>query len=263
MRLSRPFALFIAGWAASLPACGTADTVGDAPPVEPTCPALIEDHSVLVPDPPDGAAACAEGACNYQTQAGCADDEACRPQFNAKSPDVAPGCEAAGSGKAGDECAAQSDCARGLYCDPLGTCRKLCCGSDWSACDAGESCIRTLQVKAGGKVVSAGVDLCFPVGTCDLFDTDSCSDEPSRECKIVDPTGAVACAPRSTQDLGEPCAPPTVCKQGLTCAGGICTKLCSFTPCGTPACTPAEGTCTHYDRDPPGIGECISRSDPG
>jgi hypothetical protein len=213
------------------------------------------DSSLTVPDPPDGPAACASGDCNYQTQDGCADDEACRPRFNAKDPDVNPGCEPAGTRESGAECQAQADCARGLYCAE-GVCHKLCCGADWTGCDQGESCIRTLQVRAGGEVIDAGVDLCFPVGTCDIFDPKSCSDDPARECKIVDPTGAVACAPRSGADVGDECGPPTVCKQGLNCVGGYCVKLCKYEECGEPACAETDGTCTHFERDPPGVGEC-------
>jgi hypothetical protein len=251
-------------WPAGLPAiflatalaaaCGSGEQVGDSTTPEPTCPPLVEDMSLTVPDPPDGAAQCATGACNYQTQDGCPADQACRPQFNATDVEVKPGCEAAGTGEAGDDCTAQGDCARGSYCAE-GVCRKMCCGADWSACDEGESCIRSLQVKAGGEVIAADVDLCFPVGTCDPFDPDGC-DAANRECKIVDPTGAVACAPRSNADVGEACAPPTVCKQGLNCVGGYCVKLCRFSECGEPACAEAEGSCTHFERDPPGVGEC-------
>ena len=234
-------------------ACGGGEQVGD-PPTPEGCPRLAEDTTLTVPDPPDGAAECARGACNYQTQDGCAAGEACRPQFNAMDPDVSPGCEAAGDGAVGDECAAPSDCGRGLYCAE-GVCRKLCCGADWSACDDGESCIRTLQVRAGGEVIDAGVDLCFPVGTCDIFDPDGCED-PQRECKIVDATGAVACAPRSNADVGDACGPPTVCKQGLSCVGGYCVKLCAYVDCASPSCSEADGACTHFERDPPGVGEC-------
>lgn len=236
-------------------ACGTAESTTDAP--APTaCPALSLNTTLPVDAPPDGPAACAPGDCNYQTQVGCPDDQACRPQFNSVDPDVNPGCEAAGSTQSGEICAAQADCARGLYC-ALGTCHKLCCGADWTGCDAGQSCIRNLEVRAGGQVISAGVDLCFPVGTCDLFDANACADEPGRECKIVDPTGAVACAPRSTAQLGDACGPPTVCAQGLNCVGGYCVKLCRFSECGEPACTESEGTCVHYPRDPDGVGECV------
>lgn len=257
MRALPPLALLALAWAAGLPACGSAATVTDAPPPPPSCPELFEDLTTEVPAPPDGEAACAAGVCNYQTQVGCAADEACRPQFNATDPGVEPGCEAAGDGKAGDACAGQPDCARGFYCDPSGVCRKQCCGADWSACDEGESCIRSVAVKAGGKVTAAELDLCFPVGTCDLFDPESCADDPLRECKVVDPTGAVACAPRSNKDVGDPCGPPDVCKQGLACVGGFCTKLCAFEACAEPSCSEADGICTHYERDPPGVGECI------
>lgn len=235
-------------------ACGAGETVSTAPPA-PTCPTLVLDTALEVEAPADGAAACGAGDCNYQTQAGCPDDQACRPQFNATDAEVHAGCEAAGSAESGEACEAQSDCARGLYC-ALGTCHKLCCGHDWTACDAGESCMRSVEVRAGGEVISAGADLCFPVGTCDPLGGSGCEDEPERECKIVDPTGAVACAPRSNADLGDLCAPPTVCKQGLSCVGGYCTRLCRYAECGEPACGPNEGSCVHFQRDPDGLGEC-------
>lgn len=236
-------------------ACGSTGTVTTEAPPEPYCAPLVEDTLVPLEPPPDGAAACASGACNYQTQAGCSDDQACRPQFSATNSEVQPGCEAAGSSVTGDPCTAQGDCGRGLYCAE-GVCRKLCCGADFSACPAGESCIRSLQVRAGGEVVSAGADLCFPVGTCDPLDPDSCADEPGRECKIVDANGAVACAPRSSAGLGDACSPPSVCGQGLSCVGGYCTKLCAYAMCAEPSCSEAEGSCVHFARDPAGVGEC-------
>lgn len=235
-------------------ACGAGETVSTQTPI-PTCPPLVEDTRLQVEDPPDGASACGAGDCNYQTQAGCPDDQACRPQFNATEPEVHAGCEAAGSAESGDACAAQSDCARGLYC-ALGTCHKMCCNGDWSACDTGQSCIRSVDVLAGGEVIPADVDLCFPVGTCDPLDGSGCEDEPGRECKLVDPTGAVACAPLSDADVGDSCEPPTVCKQGLSCVGGYCTRLCRYAQCGQPACGEGEGTCVHFRRNPEGIGEC-------
>lgn len=234
-------------------ACGAAEQVSD-PTTTVSCPPLTTDRTLSVPPAPDGAAECASGSCNYQTQDGCDAEQACRPQFNAEDPVVSPGCEAAGAAEVGDDCEAQIDCARGLYCAE-GVCRRMCCGADWSACDEGESCIRTLQVLAGGEVLEAGVDLCFPVGTCDLFEPASCEDE-QRECKIVDPTGAIACAPRSNADVGDACSPPTVCKQGLNCVGGYCVKLCRFAECGEPSCAESEGACTHFERNPPGVGEC-------
>lgn len=237
-----------------LAACGSASTVDSSPPVA-TCPPLVEDTLLLQDEPPDGAAACAAGDCNYQTQDGCDPEQACRPQFNATEPEVHPGCEAAGDGKSGDTCQTQTDCARGFYC-AAGECHKLCCGGDWTGCPEGESCLRRLDVRAGGDVISAEAGLCFPTGTCDLFSGAGCEDDPTRECKIVDPTGAVACAPRSNAGLGDECAPPSVCKLGLNCVGGVCVKLCAFEQCGDPACAPEEGTCVHFFRDPDGVGEC-------
>jgi hypothetical protein len=239
-----------------LAACGSADTVTSEPPA-PECPLLEEDTLEPLEDPPDGPAACAAGDCNYQTQDGCPPAEACRPQFNATDPDVSPGCEPAGETPTGEACTASADCVRGAFC-AAGVCRKLCCGADWTGCDAGESCIRTLDVRAGGEVISAGADLCFPVGTCDPLDPTSCADEPGRECKIVDPTGAVACAPRSTAQLGDACAPPDVCAQGLACVGERCIKLCAYAQCAEPSCSAEEGTCVHFARDPEGLGECTA-----
>ncbi len=252
MRAFRP-ARLLALALATLFACGAAEQVG-GPTTPGTCPRLVTDTTLTVPRAPDGASECASGDCNYQTQDGCPDEQACRPQFTAEDPVVNPGCEPAGSVELGRACEAQADCGRGLYCAE-GVCRRMCCGADWSACGDGESCIRTLEVRAGGEVLEAGVDLCFPVGTCDLFDPASCADE-KRECKIVDPTGAIACAPRSNADVGDACAPPTVCKQGLNCVGGYCVKLCLFEECGEPACKQADGACTHFERDPAGVGEC-------
>jgi hypothetical protein len=251
-RLAGSFALCLVTWLTV--ACGAGDTATTDTPA-PSCPKLVVDELVPPEDPPDGAAACAMGDCNYQTQDGCADDQACRPQFNATDPEVHPGCEAAGSAASGEACKIQGDCARGLYCAE-GQCHKLCCGADWTGCDTGESCIRSLDVRAGGQVLSAEAGLCFPVGTCYPFDPNSCADDPSRECKIVDPIGQVACAPRSKAGLGDACAPPTVCEQGLSCVGGFCTKLCKFTECGEPACAEADGSCVHFVRDPEGVGEC-------
>jgi len=241
---------------AVLAACGSAESVTSDPPV-PECPLLEEDTIEPPAEAPDGPAACAKGECNYQTQDGCSEAEACRPQFNATDPEVVPGCEAAGNAQTGEPCEASTDCVRGAFC-AANICRKLCCGADWTGCDSGESCIRTLEVRAGGKVVSAGADLCFPVGTGDPLDPTSCADEPGRECKIVDPTGAVACAPRSSAQLGDSCAPPTVCAQGLSCVGSRCIKLCAYAQCAEPSCSAEEGTCVHFARDPEGVGECTA-----
>jgi hypothetical protein len=234
-------------------ACSAAESVDEGGDGD--CPRVLEDLRRPVEDPPDGAAACPEGSCNYQTQNGCDDDQGCRPQLTPAALAVEPACEAAGSAAAGEPCAEPSDCARGTYC-ANGVCRKLCCGADWSACDAGESCIRQLSLSVGGQSVEAGVDLCFPVGTCGLFDPESCAEEDGRECKIVDPTGAVACAPVSTKDVGDLCGSPEVCAQGLTCVGGFCIKLCAAEACGEPRCGRGEGTCVHFARNPPGVGEC-------
>jgi hypothetical protein len=63
-------------------ACGSGESTTNDPG-GPTCTQLVTDDSLALEAPPDGAAACGAGDCNYQTQAGCPDDQACRPQFNA------------------------------------------------------------------------------------------------------------------------------------------------------------------------------------
>jgi hypothetical protein len=240
-------------------ACGTASsTTTDTPPA--SCPELINDTLIPAATAPDGASACPTGACNYQTQEGCSDTQACRPSFNATDPGVNPGCDMAGSGKSGDDCTTQQQCARGYYCATSRDqkCHKLCCGHDWTACDAGESCIVDVNVDAGKKPTSAGVGLCFPVNDCDPLDPFHCADT-TRECKIVDPVGNVACESKSSAKAGAPCAPPTVCAGGLSCVGGVCIPLCRFTQCGDPACPDDATRCIHFARDPDGVGECTVR----
>jgi hypothetical protein len=248
-------------------ACGTSDSAsgswgaGGGPAY---CGKFDPNGKGGILPPPDGPSLCPAGPCNYQTQNGCSETEACRPHYTASSTTVTPRCEAIGDGRSGDACATNVDCDRGYLClDPNGsgaTCHKQCCGGDWTACDTGESCIRQSYVQLADELVYA-VDFCVPINTCDLFDPESCASEPGRECKIVDPTGAVACSPKSSAKLGDSCSPPAVCAQGLTCVGRagtgqFCRRLCRAEACGQPSCPAAEGTCVHFDRNPPGVGEC-------
>jgi hypothetical protein len=252
----------IFGWSAATVllavGCGTSATVSGGPSAAGdagcTDQHTVEDGGGVVESPDSGVSACPSGVCNYQAQTGCAADKACRPQFSASSPDVSPGCEAAGSGKSGASCTASSDCAIGFFCAE-GACRKQCCGSDWSACDAGESCIRQLQVKAGGKIIDSGMELCFPVNNCDPFGIEPCSD-PTLECKIVDPTGAVACLPKGSAGLGDACDTAHACVAGTYCVHDHCRALCNADVCGQPVCAAGQGTCIHFNRDPVGVGEC-------
>jgi hypothetical protein len=263
--------LFALSLAAVANACGTADSTADygggGSGGEACGEVVLEGKGGILP-PPNGPAACPAGDCNYQSQEGCAADQGCRPYDANRTKPVTPRCEAVGSGRSGDTCAASTDCARGYLCvDVSGggkVCRKQCCGGDWSACDPGESCILHYGLQyADGHVESAG-DLCMPVNNCDPLDAASCANDPKRECKIVDPTGAVACLPKSEAQLGDSCAPPSVCAQGLVCVGKtaatqFCRRLCRAEECGEPACPESEGTCVHFDRDPPGVGECTPR----
>jgi hypothetical protein len=201
--------------------------------------------------PPDGVAACPKGACNYQSGAGCGDAGSCVP-LPGPGGSVAPACYAAGSTAAGAACTQWSDCAPGHLCDPTGHCRKLCCGGDWTGCSGGEHCLRGVELASDGGAVQTGAMLCYPAGGCDPLAPTSCA-EPGTTCQIADPTGASACLPEGTGGAGEACP----CKGGFLCVASACRRLCKAVEGGgEPFCPPGEGTCTHYTRDPAGVGEC-------
>ena len=99
--------------------------------------------------------------------------------------------------------------------------------------------------------------LCYPVNDCDALDPGGCPKQ-GETCQIVDATGATACFPEGSGGVGEPCP----CKGGFTCVvtkdkGTICRRLCkAVVGGGEPYCPSEEGICTHFTRDPPGVGEC-------
>jgi hypothetical protein len=220
-------------------------------------PIVILDGGGAPAKPPDGASKCPAGPCNYQTGAGCSGaTPTCMPASDGNG-GITPACAAAGAGKSGAACAQPSDCAAGYFCAEK-TCHKLCCGGDWSACpSADEHCITAISFSDGnGGTRTTGAMLCYPVNTCDALAPGSCS-APGTTCQIVDPTGATACYQEGSGGVGEPCP----CKGGFTCvigaAGGICRRLCKAVEGGgEPSCKDGEGICTHYTRDPSGVGEC-------
>jgi hypothetical protein len=247
-------------------ACGEAETASTTDPDE-DCPRVVLDGGDTIPEPPDGASLCPEGnSCNYQSQEGCAANMSCYPVIMQGMTDIVSACRPAGTGVSGDACDSPTDCARGHVC-PDGQCRKLCCGADWSddACDPGEGCYRELfyTVDEGDPNTdeddvneSTGAFLCYPTG-CDVFRTDECA--TGRDCKIIFPNGTTACVPPTPGDEGERCTPPIVCGPRLSCVGPPgeerCRRLCRAEECGEPACEPGD-TCVHFNRDPPGVGEC-------
>jgi hypothetical protein len=166
-----------------------------------------------------------------------------------------PQCVAAGSGMSSASCASSGDCAPGYLCDASGSCRKLCCGGDWSACtSASEHCFVGLSIAESKD--SAPIDtnamLCAAVNTCDALVPQSC-EKPGTTCQIVDPTGATACLPEGSGDVGQACP----CKGGSVCVDGVCRRLCkAVAGGGDPACAPGEGNCVHNSRDPMNVGEC-------
>lgn len=258
--LARPVALLFALASSSLPfslglGCGTTTSVSGPASLDGGCTDrhVVLDGGGAVEPMEAGAPFCPSGVCNYQAQTGCSDGEACRPQFTATSPDVNPGCEAAGAGKAAAACSSGSDCAAGYFC-AANVCRRQCCHEDSSACEPGESCFRQLQVRAGGVVTDSGMELCFPLDHCDPVDPNSCA--AGLSCAIVDPSGGVACLPTTNAQPGDACGSTSSCAAGSLCVNGQCRMLCSAETCGEPACAAGQGTCIHYNRDPAGVGEC-------
>lgn len=250
--------LLIGCWTIS---CGAADYTGGDKEPEQECADIVLNGGGGIDAPPDGAALCPEGMCNYQTSDGCSAAAGCLPGINADD-SVSPTCVAAGGGLAGDSCspwANPSDCAPGYFCAD-GACRQLCCGTDWSACVGETSCFRPLLIRLGSSDdpvdVPVNVGLCFPTGTCHVLESDSCDEEPGKTCKIVDPTGAQACVPSGPGGVGDICEVADYCGPGLSCVGHICRRLCRAEACGEPACPPDVGACVHFDRDPEGVGEC-------
>lgn len=232
-------------------------------------PNVILDGGGEIPDAPPGATLCQKGDCNYQTQ-DCPSGGSCIPTDTPPaSGDWPPKCMSAGSKAVGQSCSTWNDCALGAFCVGIGgaadggvvpgTCRKLCCGGDWSACPEDQSCIQQVYlVRPGGSdPVYANADVCVPVNDCDVLDPKACADQPGRSCQIVDPTGNVACMPAGTGGPGDACDTKAPCKAGFACVGKECRRLCkAVAGGGEPYCPTSEGTCVHYLRDPEGVGEC-------
>lgn len=213
-------------------------------------PEVILDGGGTLPTPPDGASLCPQGACNYQTNAGCDATQTCAPTSGGAG--VVPACIPAGAGATGAACAKLDECAPGHLCAG-GACRKLCCGGDWTGCPSGESCIQGLSVSDGnGGSIKTGAMLCLPVNTCDALDPyTGCA--PGDACQIADPTGATACFEEGSGGQGAPCP----CKGGFLCVEGACRRLCKAVEGGgEPSCQEGEGICVHFQRDPQGVGEC-------
>lgn len=215
---------------------------------------VILDGGGGVPSPPDGKSKCPMGACNYQTNDGCGGGDTCFP--SAADAGIAPSCLPAGSKMDGAACSPMNDtdCAPGYVCAG-GACHKLCCGGDWSACpNANEHCI--VELLLGSAMTDTGAMLCFPVNNCDPLNPSMCPNM-GETCKIVDPSGAVACGAEGTVDVGAACSPSAQCKGGAVCVSKTCRRLCKAVEGGgDPSCQSGEGNCVHFDRDPDGVGEC-------
>jgi hypothetical protein len=243
-------------------ACSTSsnstDTGGDAGPVNTF---VYLDAGPATPVSPDGRLICPIGACNYQTQVGCDAGQMCHPQLVAPNA-VSAECQPAGTKAAGESCI-WLECQAGLFCAPDGYCRHLCCGGDWSVCASKESCTESIRLQAAdaGSSVSASVSVCEPVDSCDVLDPNSCP--TNKSCYIVDSRAGVKCLPTGTALFAQGCSSTNLCAAGFTCVSsangqsGNCRRLCrAVTGGGVPACPASEGYCSHFVRDPAGVGEC-------
>ncbi len=240
---------------------GAAGTAGN--------PNVILDGGGTIPDAPVGSDFCQKGECNYQKQ-DCTNAQTCLPTDTPPaSGDWPPKCMAAGTKAMGESCSAWNDCVAGAFCVGIGaaadggivpgTCRKLCCGGDWTACGSGQSCIQQVYLvrPGGGDPQYAKADVCAPVNDCDVFDANACKDQPGRSCQLADPIGNVACLPIGSGGPGAACGANKACKAGFTCVADECRRLCkAVAGGGEPYCPASEGTCVHYKRDPEGVGEC-------
>lgn len=215
----------------------------------PAQPTTLLDGGGGIEMPPDGAALCPAGACNYQSGEGCASGQACRPVLT--NGQAQPGCVPAGSAEEGESCSEDNDCIARHLC-AAGTCRRACCGDDWNACPEGRSCFVNRSFLIGGEPISTGVRVCAPVNECDPLDpVQTCTD--GEECLVVDSRGSSACLPPGAGRAAEPCP----CAGGFVCIAGSCRRLCrAVEGGGSPFCPPTEGICIHFDRNAEGVGEC-------
>jgi len=241
---------------------GTSDTQNLLPAdAGPDAVVVILDGGGSPAVPPDGAAACPAGACNYQTGVGCSGAAAsCIPELQGTT--AIPVCSPAGTVAAGVACSQATDCVAGYLCAG-GTCHKLCCGGDWTGCDSPtEHCIEGLSYAGATGTIKTGAMLCYPVDTCAALTPSSCPSPTT--CQIADATGATACLPDGTGEAGGACP----CKGGFTCVSSatqapVCVRLCGAVAGGAaPYCQADEGYCTHYPRDPVGVGECLPPATP-
>jgi hypothetical protein len=257
--VSRVGTLLVVLGFAWLSGCGSADSADTGKPGT-VCGRVVLDGGGGIEMPDDGseAAECEPMECNLQSQTGCSATESCLPTVTNGA--VTTRCFDAGSRQRGETCTGANECARGQAC-AAGNCRKLCCAGDWTACDEGESCYRQFEYLIDGEATPTGAWVCYPVGTCSVLDPNAC-DELGQDCKMVDSRGSEACVPKTPGKLGEACGAATgrLCGRGLACVGDPgkekCIRLCRAEECGEPACPAAEGVCVHFDRDPPGVGEC-------
>ncbi len=192
-------------------------------------------------------AMCPAGACNLETNAGCAAGEGCYWDG------TMPVCVAAGSAGTGAACSAPNDCQEGHVCQN-DVCVLVCCGGSDLNCNtaAGETCLNF----AGEGGVSLGFGACITPSGCSLL-TQDCT-RMGTGCYPIGGDGSTDCLGAGTDAEGEECTASNSCAPGLVClADGVCARLCRVGG-GEPSCTaPLEcGGLSGFDDE----GVCVMPS---
>ncbi len=169
---------------------------------------------------------CTAGGCDIFEQDCQAADETCHYVGGVRT------CAPAGDVSAGGACGSSDDCGPGMFCDPLGRCKRYC--SDTNPCAAGYECLTVYQA-----LDTPHEDIFYACEEqCDLIANDCAN--PSDTCIVWNAdTAYTMCAPPGVKAQGEQCtAQPyaTQCQAGLVCGAeigaGSCAKPCtSESPC--------------------------------
>ena len=157
-------------------------------------------------------------------------------------------CSAAGTGRDGENCANDTECMAGLYCDTsqewtnAGRCRAAC--RPGAPCPEGQTCTASrCHPPCDAGTPCADTAFCLNA-VCVRFDF-------ARQCQnhTMCPDGQVCIAnacrpptsiPAGTQDVGGRCFSPAECMPGLACdvstlamGWGACSRWCTLGPCPT------------------------------
>lgn len=175
---------------------------------------------------------CPPGACNLESNEGCAPGEGCYWGAAEAGADPAPICVAAGTAGTGASCTAPNDCQEGHLCQ-AGNCATVCCGGSDLNCNtaAGEMCLNLVDGDTGEPL---GFGACVTPSGCSL--TAQNCESGTDGCYPVGGDGATDCFPAGDAAPGEACRASNSCRAGSVClADGNCAKICAIGG-GEPSC---------------------------